>query len=69
VVSEDGSAVFVVDRKQGLVARRRPVETGARGGGRIEVVRGLDPGERVIVGGASLLEDGDHVTEVKDEPK
>jgi RND family efflux transporter MFP subunit len=69
VVSESGSAVFVVDRKMGLVARRRPVETGARGAGRIEVVRGLDPGERLVVGGASLLEDGDRVTEVKDEPK
>jgi RND family efflux transporter MFP subunit len=67
VVSEDGSAVFVVDRKMGLVARRRVVETGARGGGRIEVVRGLDPGERLVVNGASLLEDGDRVTEVKED--
>ncbi|MFP5285107.1 MAG: efflux RND transporter periplasmic adaptor subunit, partial [Thermoanaerobaculia bacterium] len=69
VVSEGGSAVFVVDRKMGNVARRRVVVTGARGGGRIEVVRGLDPGERLVVSGASLLEDGDRVTEVKDEPK
>lgn len=69
VVSEGGSAVFVVDRRQGLVARRRTVETGARGGGRIEVVRGLDPGERLVVSGASLLEDGDPVVEVKDAPQ
>jgi cobalt-zinc-cadmium efflux system membrane fusion protein len=69
VVSEGGSAVFVVDRKMGHMARRRTIVTGARGGGRIEVVRGLDPGERLVVSGASLLEDGDPVTEVKDEPK
>lgn len=69
VVSEGGSAVFVVDRKLGHVARRRDVVTGVRGGGRIEIVRGLDPGERLIVNGASLLEDGDPVAEVKDEPK
>ena len=69
VVSEDGSAVFVVDLREGLVARRRAVETGARGGGRIEVLRGLDPGERLVVSGASLLEDGDRVVEVKDTPQ
>ena len=67
VVSESGSAVFVVDRREGLVARRRAVVTGARGGGRIEVLRGLDPGERLVVSGASLLEDGDRVVEVKDK--
>ncbi|HEX5717201.1 MAG TPA: efflux RND transporter periplasmic adaptor subunit [Thermoanaerobaculia bacterium] len=69
VVSEGGSAVFVVDRSRGLLARRKPVETGARGGGRIEIVRGLAPGDRLVVGGASLLEDGDPVAEVKDKTK
>ena len=69
VVSEDGNAVFVVELREGLVARRRTVETGARGGGRIEVLRGLDPGERLVVSGASLLEDGDRVVEVKDTTK
>ena len=69
VVSESGSAVFVIDRKMGLVARRLPVETGARGEGRVEIIRGLDPGERLVVSGASLLENGDRVIEVKDEKK
>jgi RND family efflux transporter MFP subunit len=69
VVSESGSAVFVVERKNGSVARRRPVETGSRGGGRVEVLRGLDPGARLVVDGASLIEDGDRVTEVKDDRK
>ncbi len=67
VVAENGNAVFVVDRKRGFTALRRPVETGARGKGRIEIVRGLDPGERVVVGGASMLEHGDAVLEVKAE--
>lgn len=69
VVAENGSAVFVVDRKRGFTALRRPVETGARGKGRLEIVRGLDPGERVVVGGASMLEHGDMVLEVKAEVK
>ncbi len=65
VVAESGSAVFVVQRR--TVAQRRPIVTGARGGGRIEVLRGIDPGQRVVVSGASLLQDGDEVVEVKDE--
>lgn len=69
VVAESGSAVFVVERKMGLVARRRPVETGARGDGTIEILRGLDPGDRVVVSGASMIEDGDAVVEVKDRPE
>lgn len=70
VVAESGNAVFVVDRKSGLIARRRPVETGARGKGTVEILRGLDPGERVIVGGASMIEHGDKVVEVKgDQPE
>ncbi|MFL6195373.1 MAG: efflux RND transporter periplasmic adaptor subunit [Thermoanaerobaculia bacterium] len=71
VTAESGSAVYVVDRKMGLVARRLPVSTGARstrGNGRVEVLRGLDPGQRVVVGGASMIQDGDRVVEVKDEP-
>jgi len=63
VVAESGSAVFVAERNRGrLAARRRPVETGAKGGGRIEVLRGLSPGDKVVVGGAALLADGDPVT-------
>lgn len=69
VVAESGSAVFVVDRRKGFMALRRPVETGARGDGTVEIVRGLDPGERVVVSGASMLEHGDVVVEVKDDPE
>jgi RND family efflux transporter MFP subunit len=67
VVAESGSAVFVAQRKLGLTAQRRPVTTGARGGGRVEVLRGIDPGDRVVVSGGSLLQDGDEVVEVKEE--
>jgi RND family efflux transporter MFP subunit len=64
VMAESGSAVFVIQRR--TVAQRRPITTGARGGGRIEVLRGIDPGERVVVSGASMLQDGDTVVEVKE---
>lgn len=66
LVSEGGDAVWV---SQARKAHRRPVETGARGGGRVEIVRGLSPGDKVVVGGASLLSEGDAVTEIKDEEK
>jgi cobalt-zinc-cadmium efflux system membrane fusion protein len=69
VVAESGSAVFVAQRRMGLTALRRPITTGARGGGRIEVLRGLDPGERVVVSGASMVQDGDKLVEVKEEAK
>jgi RND family efflux transporter MFP subunit len=65
VVAESGNAVYVIQRR--VVAQRRPITTGARGGGRVEVLRGLDPGERVVVSGASMLQDGDTVVEVKEE--
>jgi RND family efflux transporter MFP subunit len=66
VTSEGGSAVYVADRRFGkLVAHRRPVATGARGDGRIEVLGGLSPGERVVVDGAALLSDGAPVVEVQ----
>lgn len=65
VVSEGGSALYVVE---GGAARRRPVVTGARGEGRIEVVSGLAAGDKVVVSGAALLSDGVRV-EAVEEPK
>jgi RND family efflux transporter MFP subunit len=67
-LTESGSAVFVIERKRGRVARLRPVETGSRGNGRIEILRGIDAGDRVAVSGVSLLNDGDQVVEVQDAP-
>ena len=65
VVSEGGSALYVVE---GGAARRRPVVTGARGEGRIEVVSGLAAGDKVVVSGAALLSDGVRV-EAVEEPR
>ena len=38
-----------------------PVETGIGSGGIVEVVRGLEPGDTVIVQGQFLVADGDPV--------
>lgn len=51
----DGVA-WVVDADD--VAHRREVTAGLEGGGLVEIVSGLAPGERVVVAGASLLSDG-----------
>ncbi|HXU46440.1 MAG TPA: efflux RND transporter periplasmic adaptor subunit [Thermoanaerobaculia bacterium] len=67
VVAESGSALFVAVRGRGrLYAHRRAVETGARGGGRVEILRGLSPGEKVVVGGAALLAEGDPVAAIEE---
>jgi membrane fusion protein, multidrug efflux system len=51
--------VFVVD--QGNVARMRLVTTGKTYGDRVEILSGLDPGERVVVEGAERVTDGGRV--------
>jgi RND family efflux transporter MFP subunit len=51
--------VFVVE---GGVARERTVGLGARKGGLIEVVRGVQPGEQVATSGLAQLHDGAPVT-------
>ena len=59
ILAEDTEeAVFVIDEG---VARRRPVTTGLNSDGRIEVLSGLSPGERVVVVGQSGLKDGSPV--------
>ena len=70
VAGESGGAVFTAERSRGKTpARRRPVETGARGNGRVEILRGLSAGDLVVTGGASLLTDGDLVAPVEDAPE
>ncbi|MBW8875226.1 MAG: efflux RND transporter periplasmic adaptor subunit [Acidobacteria bacterium] len=61
VLSETGAAVYV---DQGGIARRRPVTTGGRAAGRIEVLNGLSPGDKVVVDGAALLSEGARVTQI-----
>jgi multidrug efflux pump subunit AcrA (membrane-fusion protein) len=60
----DGStyAVLVVERLGDReVARERRVELGEVQGNAVAVVSGVALGDRVIVTGANLLNDGDHI--------
>jgi cobalt-zinc-cadmium efflux system membrane fusion protein len=50
------SVVFVeTSRSEGAAFQRRAVELGTRDDKVVEVVRGLEPGERVVVANAYLL--------------
>ena len=63
IVGDAGSpAVFVV--RDGR-AFRRTVETGLTSEGRVEIVAGLEPGERVVVAGNNALRDGAPVRETQ----
>ena len=63
VVIQDGySYVFVVKDEQSV--QRRRVETGTVQGKQIEIVAGIEPGERIVDKGAGFLKDGDRVSVV-----
>jgi len=59
VVRDGNNFVFVVDAENKAAARK--VQTGRRVGERVEIVEGLQAGERVAVQGAGFLNDGDLV--------
>ena len=61
-VPDKGDVVMVVS---GNRAHQTPVETGIRDGNRVQITKGLNPGETVIVNGSYGLPDG---TEVKIAP-
>jgi len=61
------AGVYVIDAQ--AVAHFREVATGARIGDSVEIASGLTAGERVVVGGAGFLADGDHVRVVAAQPK
>lgn len=66
IVSEgEQSFVYVVT---GEVARRRPVTLGLRTNEKVEVVSGVQPGERVVTLGQGQLQDGDRVQIVTNTP-
>jgi len=68
IVTQDGyTYVFVVNDQQ-LVVRRR-VETGAVHEKQIEIVAGVEPGERIVDKGAGFLKDGDRVRVVVGVPE
>lgn len=60
VVSSDGYSYVFVLSEDNTVARRR-IETGAVHDGSIEVVSGIEAGERIVEKGAGFLKDGDLV--------
>ena len=56
VLRPAGKVVYVLAEQDGkLLAQQRPVETGIRQDGYYEVVKGLQPGDRVAVDGAGFL--------------
>jgi RND family efflux transporter MFP subunit len=63
VVRDGNNFVFVVDAENKAAARQ--VQTGRRVGDRVEIVEGLQAGERVAVQGAGFLNDGDLVKVVQ----
>lgn len=56
--------VWVIDAKGKTTAR--PVKVGAISGGRVEILEGLEPGERIAVAGVSFLRDGMTVRDLGD---
>jgi RND family efflux transporter MFP subunit len=61
VVSADGYSYVFVLTEDNIVARRR-IETGAVHEASIEVVDGLEAGDRIVNKGAGFLKDGDRVS-------
>jgi RND family efflux transporter MFP subunit len=53
---EGGDAVWVVDDEDR--ARLTPVELGVLGDGVVEVVEGVEEGERIVTAGADLVDEG-----------
>lgn len=65
----DGVYVFRVANQDGaLIAERRRVETGARVAGDVEILSGLEPGDRVVVEGLQSVRDGQPVR-LRDAPR
>jgi RND family efflux transporter MFP subunit len=61
IVSADGYSYVFVLGADNTVARRR-IETGALQGDSMEVLSGLEGGERIVIKGAGFLKDGDLVS-------
>jgi RND family efflux transporter MFP subunit len=60
----EGQAVWVLGTDQTVA--RRPVKLGEATGGKIEIVQGLEPGERIAVAGVHLLREGMKVRDLGD---
>jgi RND family efflux transporter MFP subunit len=59
VIQGDQPSVLIVDRTNHV--QRKPIVLGIAGSNQQEVTSGLQPGDRVIIGGISTLQPGEHV--------
>lgn len=57
----EGDAQYVFAVSRGGIARRRPVVTGERMKGEVEIRNGVKAGERIVVGGVQKINDGQRV--------
>jgi len=58
--------VYTIEQSSGRpVAKPIPVEPGPLAGNQVVVLRGLQPGQRIVIMGANLLQPGDAVQEVE----
>jgi membrane fusion protein (multidrug efflux system) len=58
-----GDTVFLIEEQEGrTLVERRQVTTGQAQGGRVEILEGLAPGDRVVMGGQMKLRNGQPVT-------
>ena len=54
-VVDDGGRPVVFVQREGEAFVRRPVETGWRESGRVEITGGVQPGDRIVTRGAYLI--------------
>ena len=59
VENEGGRAAYVMD---GDTAVRRPIELGATSVSAVEILSGLQPGERVVISGTDAFEDAERIS-------
>jgi membrane fusion protein (multidrug efflux system) len=64
---EDGQPAKDADGNAQLTVERRFVETGERRGGLVVILKGLQPGDRVVTSGQLKLDNGAHVAIVDDQ--
>lgn len=62
-IEQVGSGSFVYRVKPDMKVERIEVELGARQGGKVEIIRGIDAGTRIVVDGTVKLRDGSTITD------
>jgi RND family efflux transporter MFP subunit len=66
LTAEDGATTVMVAGSDGH-AHQRPVKAGIREGDRVQIVDGLEPGDRVVASGAYGLPDNSKITSANPE--